>query len=714
MINRIDGYPTRIYRGMRIREGKSLPFGATIVSGGVNFSIFSKNATSVELVLYKRGEALPFATIPFPKEYRIGSVWSMIVFDLDYETLEYGYRVDGEFAPEKGHRFDKTKILLDPYAKGVSGRNVWGVNSAAYTEFTNRGRIVYDDFNWEGDRPLEIPMEDLVIYEANVRAFTKHQSSNIRHPGTFAGIIDKIPYLKELGINCIELLPIFSFDELDNCNVDNNGKRLYNCWGYSTVGFFAPKAAYAATGRYGMEVDELKNLIKQLHKNKIEVILDVVFNHTAEGNEYGPTLSFKGLDNATYYLLTPEGYYYNFSGCGNTFNCNNSVVRNMILDCLRYWVSEYHIDGFRFDLASILSRDQNGAPMENPPLLEALEHDPILSSTKLIAEAWDAGGLYQVGSFPSQGRWAEWNGKYRDDIRRHLKSDGLPVDCIIDRVMGSPGLYGNRSANASINFITCHDGFTLNDLVSYTYKHNEANGEGNRDGANDNNSWNCGEEGETQNPDILALRTRQRKNAFTMLLMSRGTPMMLSGDEFGNTQFGNNNAYCQDNEIYWLDWNNLEKNKDLFNFAKGMINFRKAHPVLRNPSYDAPKTELGYPEVSWHQTKAWQLDKNGSSMTLAVMFVETKHKYHTEEDIFIYYIMNTIWETRSYQLPELPVGFGWHIVADTGNEAKSFNEVPELYHGGDIFLQSRSCAVLIGKKISEENRQIINYTEGEV
>ena len=386
----------------------------------------------------------------------------------------------------------------------------------------------------------------------------------------------------------------------------------------------------------------------------------------------------------------------------------------MILDCLRYWVSEYHIDGFRFDLASILSRDQNGAPMENPPLLEALEHDPILSRTKLIAEAWDAGGLYQVGSFPTQGRWAEWNGKYRDDMRKQLKSDGLSVDCIIDRVMGSPGLYRERSANASINFITCHDGFTLNDLVSYNDKHNEANGENNRDGANDNNSWNCGEEGDTDNPEVLALRRRQRKNAFVMLLMSRGVPMMLAGDEFGNTQFGNNNAYCQDNEILWLDWSNLEKNKELFDFVSSMIKFRLSHPVLRNPSYETPKTELGYPEVSWHQTTAWQLDKNSSSHTLAVMFVETSHKYHTNEDNFIYCIMNTIWESKSYQLPELPLGFGWHIVADTARDEESFIKNPEHYRGGDISVQSRSCVILVGKKISEELRQTIGYADGEV
>ena len=714
MINRIDSYPTREYRGIRIREGKSLPFGATIVQGGVNFSIFSKHATSCELVLYRRGEPLPFVTIPFPKEYRIGSVWSMIVFDLDYETIEYGYRVDGEDTP--GSCFDRSKVLLDPYAKGITGRNEWGISMAAYTEFAHRGRIVYDDFNWEGDRPLEIPMEDLVIYEAHVRAFTKHSSSDVKYAGTFAGMMNKIPYLKELGVNCVELLPVFSFDETENCNVSPDGKRLYNCWGYSTVGFFAPKAAYAATGKYGMEVDELKNLVKQFHKNGIEVILDVVFNHTAEGNEHGPTISFKGLDNETYYIMTEDGYYYNFSGCGNTFNCNNSVVRNMILDCLRYWVSEYHIDGFRFDLASILSRDQNGAPMANPPLLELLEHDPILEHTKLIAEAWDAGGLYQVGSFPSGGGWAEWNGKYRDDMRKFLKSDEcMRADGIIDRFMGSPSLYGNRDANVSINFITCHDGFTLNDLVSYTNKHNEANGEGNRDGANDNNSWNCGEEGETQNPEIIALRRKQMKNAFTMLMMSKGVPMMLAGDEFANTQFGNNNAYCQDNEIYWLDWENLRKNKWLFDFAKGMIVFRKKHPILRNPQYKSGPTDMGYPEISWHQTEPWKIDGSNSALHLAVLYTETKSKYKVSEDNFIYYMMNMHWEGKTYRLPELPEGYAWYVIANTSNEENPFPDGKEQpLTSNEFHMHPRSNVILVGKSMTTEEKMIPEYAEGEV
>jgi glycogen operon protein len=502
--------------------------------------------------------------------------------------------MDGPFDPKNGYYFNRNKILLDPYAKMISGRNKWGREPDWENDFQHRGKVIPEDFYWEGDKPLEIPMNDLVIYEAHVRSFTKDESSNVKHSGTFAGLLEKIPYLRELGVNCIELLPIFEFDEFENSRVID-GERLFNYWGYSTVGFFAPKAGYAALGKNGLTSEELKNLIKHLHSNGIEIILDVVFNHTAEGNEMGPYISYRGIDNKTYYLLTPEGYYYNFSGCGNTMNCNNAVVRNCILDCLRYWVSVYHIDGFRFDLASILSRDDKGAPMSSPPLLEALAHDPVLGKTKLIAEAWDAGGLYQVGSFPAWGRWAEWNGKFRDCIRRFIKSDSECGHELLWRIQGSPDLYSNRSTEASINFITCHDGFTLNDMVSYNEKHNEANGEGNRDGANDNYSWNCGAEGVTDNKEINSLRRRQIKNAAALLLLSRGVPMILSGDEFCNSQMGNNNAYCQDNKISWLDWNNLEENKDVFEFFKRIIAFRKEHPVMRRKDFYTGMNSSGYP-----------------------------------------------------------------------------------------------------------------------
>lgn len=700
-MERVDTYPTHEKDGVKFRRGKPLPFGASIVPGGVNFSIFSKHATDCELVLYEKHTTEPFAIIPFPHEFRIGNVFTMIVFDLDYEELEYGFKMDGPYNLDIGHRFDKDKILLDPYAKAVTGREVWGEEPDWERDFQHRSRVIFDDFDWEGDKPLEHELNDLVIYEAHVRSFTRHESSGVKYPGTFGSLREKIPYLKELGVNCIELLPIFEFDEFENSRYnEETGETLYNYWGYSAVNFFAPKAGYAATGKFGMEVDELKNMIKELHKNGIEVILDVVFNHTAEGNEKGPYISYRGVDNKTYYLLTPEGYYYNFSGCGNTLNCNNPVVRNMILDCLRYWASEYHIDGFRFDLASILSRDQQGRPMANPPLLETLAHDPILGKCKLIAEAWDAGGLYQVGSFPAWGRWAEWNGKYRDDIRRFIKGEGEVVGKLAQRIQGSPDLYEKRGPTASINFVTCHDGFTLKDMVSYNEKHNWANGEENRDGTDDNNSWNCGVEGPTDDAGVQFLRKKQMKNALTILLMSRGIPMILSGDEFANTQFGNNNAYCHDNEISWLNWDLLAENKDIFNYLKRLIEFRKEHPVLRTKYFSDSKNETGYPELSFHGVNPWEGNFD-SSLTLAAMFAAPKEKYQLEKDEFIYLALNMHWESHQYQLPFLPAGFSWKVVANSSLAAPedfwAKGEEKLIADQSSVILGPRSSMILIAK-----------------
>ena len=690
---RIDEYPTHEHNGIPYRCGRVQPFGASVTSGGgINFSIFSRDATECELLLYHYGAPEPFAVIPFPEEFRIGHVFSMIVYNLDPEMLEYGYRFDGPFDPAQGYRFDRTKVLLDPYAKLVSGRNRWGKEPDWNDPFQHRGCVIMEDYDWEGDKPLEIPMNDLVIYEAHVRSFTKDVSSGVRYPGTFAGLLDKIPYLKELGVNCVELLPIFEFDEFENSRVIE-GRRLYNYWGYSTVNFYAPKAGYAASAPMGLAADELKNTVKQFHKAGIEVMLDVVFNHTAEGNEQGPYISYRGIDNKTYYLLTPEGYYYNFSGCGNTMNCNNSVVRNCILDCLRYWVSDYHIDGFRFDLASILSRDQNGAPMTSPPLLETLAHDAILGKTKLIAEAWDAGGLYQVGSFPAWGRWAEWNGKYRDCLRRFVKSGAEQGPELLWRMQGSPDLYGNRCAEASINFITCHDGFTLRDLVSYNEKHNLANGEENRDGSDNNDSWNCGAEGDTEDREILELRLRQEKNAVALLLLSRGIPMLLSGDEFGNTQFGNNNAYCQDNQISWLDWNLLEKNKDLHDFFKRMIHFRAKHPVLRRSDFFRDRNSSGYPEMSFHGTRPWELNENEPFLSFGVLYAEPKADYKTKEDAFIYCAVNAYWEETRFELPTLPGGMLWREIEYTGKEGRANRVIRD----GAVSLMPRSLMLLVGK-----------------
>ncbi|MDD3627113.1 MAG: alpha-amylase family glycosyl hydrolase, partial [bacterium] len=559
---------------------------------------------------------------------------------------------------------------------------------------------------WDDDCPLEIPMEDLIIDEMHVRGFTKHDSSGIKHKGTFAGITEKISYFKDLGINCIELMPVHEFDEFENSRISPvNGERLVNYWGYSNLGFFAPKSGYAATGKFGMQVDELKNMIKILHKNGIEVILDVVFNHTAEGNENGPYISYRGLDNKTYYMLTPEGFYYNFSGCGNTLNCNNPIVRNMILDCLRYWAAEYHIDGFRFDLAAILGRDQNGAPMHNPPLLETLAFDPILGKCKLIAEAWDAGGLYQVGSFPAWGRWAEWNGKYRDDLRRFLKSQPNQTGAIAQRIQGSPDLYKwqERGSNASIKFITCHDGFTLMDLVSYNGKHNEANGEDNRDGGNDNDSWNCGWEGETEDAGINFLRRKQIKNAIAILLVSQGVPMLLSGDEFGNTQFGNNNAYCQDNEISWLNWELKEKNKEIFEFVQKMIKFRKAHPVLRNPYHLQGRDYVGsgYPDISFHGLKSWWADYSSESRTIAFMLCGKHCKGGDQRDSQIYVAMNMHWEMHGFELPKPPSNTKWHISVNTGMvppfDIWDPGSEKELDNQLEILVGPRSVVILIAK-----------------
>ncbi|MCW5848796.1 MAG: glycogen debranching protein GlgX [Anaerolineae bacterium] len=703
-MDRIDIYPTHTFGEFKLRPGRPFPFGASFVPGGVNFSVFSRHATACTLVLFEKGAAHPFAEIPFPDEFRIGNVFAMVVFDLDYDSLEYGFRMNGPWDAKVGHRFDPTKILLDPYAKAIGGRDVWAATPNWDDSYPHRARLVYDDFDWEGDHALEIPIQDLVIYEMHVRSFTRHPSSGVRHPGTYAGLREKIPYLKELGVNCVELLPIFEFDEFENSRRHpETGEMLYQYWGYSTVGFFAPKAGYAATGRHGMQVDEFKALVKELHKHGIEVILDVVFNHTAEGNEYGPYISFRGIDNQTYYMLTPEGYYYNFTGCGNTLNCNNPIVRNMVLDCLRYWVSEYHIDGFRFDLAAVLGRDPFGAPMANPPLLETLAFDPVLAKAKLIAEAWDAGGLYQVGSFPAYGRWAEWNGKYRDDMRRFLKGDEGLIGAVAQRVQGSPDLYATRGTGASVNFFTAHDGFTLADLVSYNDKHNWANGENNNDGANDNESWNCGAEGETNDWGVIVLRRRQMKNALAMLLLSQGVPMLLMGDEVARTQYGNNNTYCHDNELNWLDWELVEANQDLFHFVKNLIAFRMAHPVLRHKSHlrGFDYRGSGYPDISWHGVKAWQPDWSASSRSLAFMLCGKHLEDGDIADDYIYVAMNMHWEAHGFELPRLPAGMNWYVAANTSAAPPEDSWQPGterlLSEQSYILMGSRSVAVLVGR-----------------
>lgn len=686
--------PIDTVNGFQIRPGFFREFGAVAIPGGVNFTIHTHGATSCELLLFHRKAEEPYAVIPFPESYRIGFCYSMIVFDLDIEEFEYAYRLDGPYDEKKGLRFDKNKILLDPYARAVTGQSQWGhVNNAQHGY---RARVVQSNFDWGDQRHHSIPMEDLIIYELHVRGFTMDESSGVKHHGTFEGLREKIPYLKELGVNAVELMPIFEFDEMRDVRlIDEN--ELIDFWGYNPVSFFAPNTSYCSSMEYNREGLELKTLIKDLHDNDIEVILDVVFNHTAEGNEFGPCFSFKGFDNNIYYMLTPDGHYYNFSGCGNTLNCNHPVVRDMILECLRYWVIEYRVDGFRFDLASILGRNDDGTPLSQPPLLRSLAFDSILGNVKLIAEAWDAGGLYQVGSFPSWKRWAEWNGRYRDDMRRFLKGDDFLAQTAAARITGSPDLYdpAYRGGNASINFLTCHDGFTLYDLYSYNQKHNEANGWGNTDGADDNNSWNCGVEGETDDPAILALRKRLMKNACAILLCSRGTPMFLSGDEFADTRYGNNNPYCQDNLISWLDWSLLKKNKDLFDFFQYMIQFRKDHPVIRK---DLEPSYLGVPAMSTHGLTPDETNFSGDSHVVCVRFAG--YNEATQKEDLVYLAVNSGWFPVTLTLPELPEHYKWKVAVNTGDPKCQFfhkNSMPTVE--SKIFLGERSVIIFVATAI---------------
>lgn len=686
--------PIDTVNGFQIRPGFFREFGAVAIPGGVNFTIHTHGATSCELLLFHRKAEEPYAVIPFPESYRIGFCYSMIVFDLDIEEFEYAYRLDGPYDEKKGLRFDKNKILLDPYARAVTGQSQWGhVNNAQHGY---RARVVQSNFDWGDQRHHSIPMEDLIIYELHVRGFTMDESSGVKHHGTFEGLREKIPYLKELGVNAVELMPIFEFDEMRDVRlIDEN--ELIDFWGYNPVSFFAPNTSYCSSMEYNREGLELKTLIKDLHDNGIEVILDVVFNHTAEGNEFGPCFSFKGFDNNIYYMLTPDGHYYNFSGCGNTLNCNHPVVRDMILECLRYWVIEYRVDGFRFDLASILGRNDDGTPLSQPPLLRSLAFDSILGNVKLIAEAWDAGELYQVGSFPSWKRWAEWNGRYRDDMRRFLKGDDFLAQTAAARITGSPDLYdpAYRGGNASINFLTCHDGFTLYDLYSYNQKHNEANGWGNTDGADDNNSWNCGVEGETDDPAILALRKRLMKNACAILLCSRGTPMFLSGDEFADTRYGNNNPYCQDNLISWLDWSLLKKNKDLFDFFQYMIRFRKDHPVIRK---DLEPSYLGVPAMSTHGLTPDETNFSGDSHVVCVRFAG--YNETTQKEDLVYLAVNSGWFPVTLTLPELPEHYKWKVAVNTGDPKCQFfhkNSMPTVE--SKIFLGERSVIIFVATAI---------------
>jgi len=677
-------------------RGHPLPLGATVERGGINFAIFSRHAKAVTLVLFLPGSAEEIAAFPLdPRHNRTGDVWHAFVAGLD-PGIEYAYRMEGPTSVR--HRFDSRICLADPYAPVLNGRRTWGDKNRQPPETFRRALIVDRDYDWELDQPINRPLADSIIYEVHVRGFTRDASSRVSRPGTFRGLIEKIPYLLDLGVTAVELLPVTEFDELDNERVNpNDGSHLRNLWGYHPLSFFALKAGYAADRDPGSEVNEFKDMVKALHAAGIEVILDVVYNHSGEGDHRGPSYSFKGIDNATYYMLSPDGSYMNFSGCGNTINCNHPYVRHFILDSLRYWVTEMHVDGFRFDLASILGRDQQGHVLESPPLLEQIAGDPVLADTKLIAEAWDAAGLYQVGRFPNWGRWAEWNGRFRDDVRRFLRGDPGMVGSLATRLAGSSDLFqSGREPGHGINFVTSHDGFTLADLVSYNDKHNEANGEGNRDGDDHNLSWNCGLEGPVDDPGVGMLRERQVRNFATLLLLSRGVPMILAGDEMCRTQHGNNNAYCQDNPTSWLDWERSERQASVYRFFRLLIQFRKLHELLRYDRFTV-KDGVG-PRIDWHGFRLGEPDWSEGSRSLA-MHLSGNGPSGFSDDIYL--IANAHWEGREFGLP-VPREGQWLRFVDTGREGDDAIAEPgclvPIEDLARYYVRGRSVVVLVSER----------------
>ena len=648
-----------------IKKSDSAPLGATVSDGGVNFSVFSRDATQVELLLFDNEHAVkPATVIPLdPHRHRTYHYWHLFVPDLRPGQI-YAYRAHGPFAPEHGFRFDGEKVLLDPYGLAVTVPDAYdrhaamrpGDNTAVAMK-----SVVADPgrYDWEGDLPLKRPFAEMVIYEMHVGGFTRHPSSGVEPAkrGTYAGLIDKIPYLQDLGVTAVELLPVFQFDPQDA----PDGRVNY--WGYQPVSFFAPHHAYSSRKGPLAVPDEFRDMVKALHRAGIEVILDVVFNHTTEGGSNGPTLCYRGLANDFYYILDKDkSRYADYTGCGNTLNANQPIVRRLIQDSLRYWVTRMHVDGFRFDLASILSRDESGHPLPNPPVLWDIESDPLLAGTKLIAEAWDAAGLYQVGSFVGD-TWQEWNGRFRDDVRRFVKGDNGTVAPMAARLLGSPDIYGHeqREAEQSINFVTCHDGFTLNDLVSYNHKHNEANGEDNRDGSNDNLSWNCGAEGPTNDAAIEALRNRQVKNFFTLELLAVGTPMLLMGDEVRRTQRGNNNAYCQDSDIGWFDWSLLERHADIHRFVKSLNAFRQRRDVVAEEGRLSLHQLLQRTNIEWHGVALNRPDWSEHSHALAFTLRSLRARF------LLHGMFNAYWEPLTFELPPVPAegGEGWRRCVDT-------------------------------------------------
>jgi len=698
--------------------GTPLPLGSNIFNNGIQFSIFSRHARAVSLILFHSNDTdSDFTEIVLDKNLnKTGDIWHIWIDRLKKGQV-YGYKIDGEYRPEEGHRYNFNKLLLDPYSRAITGNFKWDLDKA-------RGVILnseHEALSWNGEDStyhvprsiviegidnseksfLKIPENELIIYELHLKGFTAHGSSGISNPGTYMGLTEKIPYLKKLGVNAVELLPIQEFDEYENIMVNPvTGEKLKNFWGYSTISFFAPKGSYACSGNTGEQVREFREMVKKFHEAEIEVILDVVFNHTHEGDYRGPTLSFRGIDNSIYYMLEENNIEYkNYSGCGNTFNCNHPLVRQFIVDCLRYWVIEMDVDGFRFDLASILGRDQDGEMLNNPPLIEWIEEDPILRNRKIIAEAWDAGGAYQVGKFP--GRWSEWNGRYRDDIRRFWRGDEGFKGPFATRLTGSSDLYFSSTPTRSINFITCHDGFTLNDLVSYNEKHNIENGELNRDGENHNFSYNWGTEGPTDDKSIDTLRVRNIKNFISTLFLSLGIPMLLAGDEFRRTQNGNNNSYCQDNDISWVNWNLLEENSEILEFTQRIISFRKKHQIFRRENFFTGKTERGYrgPDIKWFNERLNEPKWDSPDNTLAVYLNgEYSPDSMGNRDRDIYMAFNATSKNVTFKLPMPFSGFKWELIIDTsrGSGSDILEEGKGIIINGDsVKVNNNSMIVLL-------------------
>ncbi|MFE0105113.1 glycogen debranching protein [Streptomyces sp. NPDC059009] len=676
--------------GLRPAPGSSTqPPGATVVPGGVHFAVNSSTAHGMRLVLLDPADGGVVAELPFPPAFRVGTVFTMTVQGLAPGRFHYGFRVeygDGATSP----------VILDPYAKSLAGAGEWGERP--------RYRCVIPDeapFDWAGDRPPRVPDDELVLYETHLRGYTRHESAGVHRPGTYAGLREKIPYLRRLGVNCVELLPVFEFDETDNTYTSPaTGQPLHNFWGYNTVGFFTPKAGYAVDQRPGGPQRELKELVRELHRAGIEVVLDVVFNHTAEGDHRGPTLSFRALDEAAFYLLGPDGAPVNITGTGNTVNGNHPLTRAFILDCLRYWVTEYHVDGFRFDMASVLARGTDGELLANPPLLEAIAHDPVLAHRRLIAEATDAAGSYQVGTFPSYHRWGEWNMRYRDAIRRFLLARPGSTAEFATRLVGSPDLYAGRGAVPSVNYITCHDGLTLADWTSYDRRHNEANGEGGLDGIPDEESWNCGHEGPTDRQDIRELRERQARGALLLLFASQGIPMLLAGDEFARTQDGNNNTYGQDTPVGWVDWSFADSHGGRLRFTERCLAFRRAHRVLRRTAHpdDRARHNWAYPQVSWHGERPWEPDWSPGSTLLSVLLYDRGQDGDVD---CVHLAANTGSVPRELELPEAPPGTRWHLFADTGaaEGRDAYRPGTEPESGRRLLLAAHAMAALVARPV---------------